>query len=84
MSRNLQPAEIETFKRIYAVDGNCPACKSPDLTIRIYEGYGSPAKNEGGDLGPGNLIAAVVICNACGQGTTLDRKRLSSQSASAA
>jgi len=77
MSRNLEPSEVETFSKIHNVEARCSACGSSDITVRIYEGYGSPAKAPGGDLGNGNLVAAIVICNACGHGDTLNRERLS-------
>lgn len=84
MSRNLEPPEVAAFAKIYGVELGCKSCGSSDLTVRIYEGYGSPAKAPGGDIGPGNLVAAIVICNACGQGVTLDRARLSKAVASTA
>lgn len=77
MSRNLEPHEVETFGKIYGVERRCGSCGSSDITVRIYEGYGSSAKAPGGDLGPGSLVAAILICDACGQGVTLDRARLS-------
>jgi hypothetical protein len=77
MTRNLEPSEVETFSKIYGVEPRCSVCRSSDVTIRIYEGYGSPAKAPGGDLGNGNLVAAIVICNDCGHGDTLNRTRLS-------
>ncbi len=77
MSRNLEASEVATFSRIHGVEPRCSVCGSSDVTVRIYEGYGSPAKAVGGDLANGNLVAAIVICNACGHGDTLDRARLS-------
>jgi hypothetical protein len=77
MSRNLEPSEVEAFSKIHGVEPRCKACGSSDITVRIYEGYGSPAKAPGGDLGNGNLLAAIVICKACGHGDTLNRAKLS-------
>jgi hypothetical protein len=81
MSRNLEQSEVETFSRIHGVEPRCSICGSSDITVRIYEGYASPAKASGGDLGNGNLVAAIVICNACGHGDTLNRARLSERAA---
>jgi hypothetical protein len=77
MSRNLEASEVETFGKIHSVEPRCSVCGSSDITVRIYEGYGSPAKAVGGDLANGSLVAAIVICNACGHGDTLNRARLS-------
>jgi hypothetical protein len=77
MSRNLEQSEVVTFSRIYGIEPRCSVCGSSDITVRIYEGYASPAKSSGGDLGNGNLVAAIVICNTCGHGDTLNRARLS-------
>ncbi|MGO8831914.1 MAG: hypothetical protein ACLQE9_03745 [Roseiarcus sp.] len=76
MSRNLEASEVETFSKIHHVEPRCSVCGSSDITVRIYEGYGSPAKAVGGDLANGSLVAAIVICNACGHGDTLNRGRL--------
>lgn len=84
MSRDLEPGESDHFGRIYGIERRCEKCGATDITVRIWEGYGSPAKTPGGDLGPGNLVAAVLICGACGHGTTIDRARLSKANASAA
>jgi hypothetical protein len=77
MSRNLEASEVETFSKIHGVEPCCSVCGSSDIAVRIYEGYGSPAKAPGGDLDNGSLVAAIVICNACGHGETLNRTRLS-------
>lgn len=76
MSRNLEASEVETFSKIHHVEPRCSVCGSSDITVRIYEGYGSPAKAVGGDLANGSLVAAIVICNACGHGDTLNCGRL--------
>lgn len=77
MSRNLEASEVATFSSLHGVEPRCGVCGSSDVTVRIYEGYASPAKAPGGDLGNGNLLAAILICNACGHGATINRARLS-------
>ena len=76
MSRDLEAAEAKNFEKLYAKGSSCVACGSKDVTIRIWEGYNSPAKAVGGDLGPQNIVAAIVICKACGHGETVPRSHI--------
>lgn len=73
MSRDLDPSEKPTFVSKYGVGERCEKCDAPDVTIRIWEAYGSPAKAVGGDTGPKNIVAALVICEGCGHGQTVAR-----------
>jgi hypothetical protein len=69
----LEPSEKATFTRLYGTGERCRKCGSGAVTIRIWEGYASPAKTVGGDLGPDAIVAAVVICADCGHGETVAR-----------
>jgi len=73
MSRDLADSEKPTFVSTYGTGGRCEKCGNSDVTIRIWEAYGSPAKAVGGDIGPKNIVAALVICDACGHGQTVPR-----------
>lgn len=81
MSRDLPPAEGEKFRKIYGIEARCEKCGAAEHTVRIWEGYNSPAKRPGGDIGPGTIVAAVLMCQACGHGTTIDRSRLGGKAA---
>ena len=81
MSRNLEANEVPVFLETYGIDAACAKCGSGNLTVRIYEGYGSPAKAPGGDIGPGTIIGAFVICADCDHGITIARPQLSEKAA---
>lgn len=76
MSRDLDASEKPTFVARYGAGASCEKCGNTDVTIRIWEGYGSPAKTVGGDIGPDHIVAAVVICEACGHGQTVPRSAI--------
>jgi hypothetical protein len=73
MSRDLEKSEAPSFHKLYGTGKSCQKCSSNDVTIRIWEAYDSPAKNVGGDIGPDNIVAAIVICSSCGHGQTVPR-----------
>ena len=73
MSRDLANNEKETFAKLYGAGQSCEKCGNNDVNVRIWETYNSPAKVVGGDIGPQNIVAAVVICEICGHGQTVSR-----------
>ena len=84
MSRTLQPDEADEFLRIYGAEKACEDCASDNVLVKIWPLYGTTAKKPGGDIGPGQLVAAVLMCQDCTHGTNLNRARLSEANASAA
>ncbi|MBI1384380.1 MAG: hypothetical protein GC150_05675 [Rhizobiales bacterium] len=83
MSRDLQSSEKPDFVARYGAGAACEKCGNKDVTIRIWEGYASPAKNVGGDLGPDNVVGAIVICENCGHGQTVSRAEMRGKSKAA-
>ena len=76
MSRDLDKSENATFSSLYGAGKCCEKCNGSNLTIRIWEAYASPAKQVGGDIGPQNIVGAVVICDDCGHGQTVSRDQI--------
>ena len=76
MSRDLAPEEKSTFQRLYDTGTACQACGSADITIRIWEKYGSTSKDVGGDIGPQGIVAALVFCESCGHGQVVARDEI--------
>jgi hypothetical protein len=76
MSRELEASEAPVFHKLYATGQKCEKCTSNAVNIRIWEAYASPAKTVGGDIGPDNIVAAVVICSDCGHGQTVARHEI--------
>ena len=76
MSRDLENSEKKTFAGFYGAGQSCQKCGNKDVTIRIWETYKSPAKAVGGDIGPDNIVGAVVICENCGHGQTVSRDEI--------
>ena len=74
MSRDLASSEKATFAKLYGSGQSCEKCGNTDVAIRIWETYNSPAKVVGGDIGPENIVGAVVICENCGHGQTISRE----------
>lgn len=76
MSRDLEKSEHATFTKLYGKGKACVKCGSSNVDIRVWEAYASPAKTVGGDIGPENIVGALVICNACGHGETVARSEI--------
>jgi hypothetical protein len=78
MPRKLPAKAVPEFCAHHALDGHCRACGSDDLSIAVYDHYGTLPKDDGPEAKPGDrtFIAALVICKACGQVLTLGRARL--------
>ena len=76
MARILPQKSVAEFLAAYKVqefDGVCP----PDnLTVKVWDRYGTKPQNEADAPGTGEFIAAVVICGPCSKHITLDRQRL--------
>lgn len=76
MSRDLAPEEHETFRGHYGTGVECEACGNTEVTIRIWEKYGTTSKEVGGDIGPDGIVAALVVCQACGHGQVIPRGQI--------
>jgi hypothetical protein len=76
MSRDLTSDERPSFVKHYGTGDKCVACGNREVIVRIWENYASPAKNPGGDIGPKNIVAAVVLCEQCGHGQTVTREEI--------
>jgi len=76
MSRDLDATEKPTFVDLYGTGAACEACGAADPTIRVWEKYGTTSYDVGGDIGPDGIVAAVVVCEACGHGQTVSRDHI--------
>ena len=76
MSRDLTADERQKFIELYAIGTACEQCGNTDVTVKIWEKYGSSAGQIGGDISSTGIVGAVVACNKCGHGQTLARKRI--------
>ena len=73
MSRNLTKAEQARFQELYGTGDRCNNCGNQDVTVKIWEKYGTNAHEEGGDIGPEGIVGAIVACDGCGHGETVAR-----------
>lgn len=76
MSRDLTAEEKPTFQSLYDTGAACEACGNANVTIRIWEKYGSTSKNVGGDIGPDGIVAGLVFCEECGHGQVIPRDQI--------
>ncbi|MGI9538677.1 MAG: hypothetical protein ACR2N6_00840 [Miltoncostaeaceae bacterium] len=76
MSRDLASEEHDTFRSHYGTGEACKACGNADVTIRIWERYGTTSKEVGGEIGPDGIVAALVLCEACGHGEVIPRSQI--------
>lgn len=76
MSRDLAQEEHETFRGHYGTGESCRSCGNTDVTIRIWEKYGTTSHDVGGDIGPDAIVAALVVCEACGHGQVIPRAEI--------
>lgn len=76
MSRDLAPEEKATFQRFYNTGSSCTSCGNTDVTIRIWEKYGSTSKEVGGDISPEGIVSALVFCESCGHGQVVAREEI--------
>lgn len=74
MSRDLAPEEKARFQSLYETGKACEACGNTDVTVRIWEKYGSTSKEVGGDISPSGIVAALVFCESCGHGQVVPRE----------
>jgi len=76
MSRDLTPEEQQKFSSLYGAGQSCKNCGNEDVTVKIWEKYGSDAHLVGGDLGPEGVVGAIVACDSCSHAETVDRSRI--------
>jgi len=76
MSRDLTAEEKQKFIALYGSGTACEKCGNSDVTVKIWEKYGSNAHEVGGDISAEGIIGAVVACDACGHGQTVTRARI--------
>jgi len=77
MARILPDQLVSDFMDAYGVTGLNGECTQDQLTIKIWDKYGTkPA--EGAEEATGSFIAAIVICNDCSKGVELHRADLES------
>jgi len=76
MSRDLTAEEKQKFIELYSVEAICERCGDTDVTVKIWEKYGSDSSKIGGNIGPEGIVGAVIACNKCGHGQTLTRSRI--------
>jgi len=76
MSRDLTPEERQRFVTIYGAGEACESCGNTDVTVKIWEKYGTDAHEVGGDIGPTGIVGALVCCDACSHAQTIARERI--------
>jgi hypothetical protein len=76
MSRDLTKEEQAKFADMYGSGLICVACGNNDVSVKIWEKFGTDAAQVGGDIGPSGIIGAIVACDLCGNAETIDRGRL--------
>lgn len=76
MSRDLTAEERKAFVDRYGAGASCENCGTDDVIVKIWENYGSTAREIGGDIGPDGIVGAVVACDHCGHGQTVARPRI--------
>ena len=76
MSRDLTAEERRAFIARYRVGATCENCGTDDVTVKIWEKYGSDAHLVGGDIGPDGIVAAIIACDHCGNAQTVKRGQI--------
>ncbi|MDH3582390.1 MAG: hypothetical protein OEM91_17425 [Hyphomicrobiales bacterium] len=76
MSRDLTKEERDKFVDLYGTGEACKNCQTKDVTVKIWEKYGTDAFEVGGDIGPSGIIGAIVACDACGHSETVAREHI--------
>lgn len=84
MSRDLTLDERRNFIALYGAGETCENCGTDDVTVKIWEKYGSDAHQVGGDIGPDGIVGAIVACDHCTHAQMIDRARILSAANSAA
>ena len=83
MPRKLDARAAKQFIDRYRTAERCAECDSGELGVTVWDHYGTVPADAGGDAGKGAglYIGAVVACENCGHGVTLDRARLDAHQA---
>lgn len=76
MSRDLTKEEQAKFAEMYGTGSRCASCGNEDVTVKIWEKYGTDAAQIGGDISPTGIVGALVACDACGHAETVDRAHI--------
>ncbi len=76
MSRDLNAEERQNFIQLYKLGSACERCMDTQVSVKIWEKYGSDAWETGGDIGPQGIVGAVIACDKCGHGQTLARSQI--------
>ena len=76
MSRDLTAEEKQDFIQRYGIGDACEQCADTEVTVKIWEKYGSTANEIGGDISAQGIVGAVVACDKCGHGQTLARSQI--------
>jgi len=84
MSRDLAAHEKALFQKQYGTGAQCQKCGNRDIAIRIWERFGSTARLVDGDISPQGIVAAVIVCEACGHGQIVSRSEILQAQAAAA
>jgi len=75
MARILPADLVPDFLEAYNVTGLGDACPPDELTVKIWDKYGTKP-DEGEEKPTGSFVAAIVICDSCGKGVQLHRAEL--------
>lgn len=78
MARILPTDVVPAFLEAYGVTEISEDCGVDQLTVKIWDKYGT-APQDGDEIKPtGSFVAAVVFCDECGKSTQLHREKLES------
>lgn len=75
MARILERSVNTDFLNFYNVEG-LENCDPAELTIKVWDRYGTVPKDGDPASAKGAFIAAIVICDTCDKGVQLDRSIL--------
>jgi len=76
MARLLPSDVVPAFLDAHGVTAFGDACSSDELTVKIWDLYGTAPK-DGEEVKPtGSFIAAVAFCDSCGKSVELHREKL--------
>jgi len=76
MARILPQKSVAAFMAAYNVTELGNQCQPEQLTVKVWDLYGTKPQDEANAPPTGKFIAAVVICDSCSRHVVLDRKRL--------
>ena len=76
MARILPTDVVPGFLEAYNVTEIAESCKPEQITVKIWDLYGTAPKDDSEATPTGQFIAAIVFCDDCEKSTQLHRAEL--------